>query len=63
MIEGLVSMRKYELNKPNVGAMHGRWGMNIIRQIRNTPPVDYEAMKEKAEQYEKAILELKKNGK
>ena len=63
MIGGTLAMRDYEFYKPNVGAMHGSWGNSIMETIKNTPPIDYAAMKAKADEYEKAILELKKNGK
>lgn len=42
--------------KPNMGALEGDWGRKIIEEILNSPPIDREDLKRRAEA---ALLENK----
>ena len=48
--------------KPNMAALKGKTGKNIMKKIRNTPPLDRELLKKKADMIEARILKNRENG-
>ena len=48
--------------KLNMAALKGKTGKNIMKKIRNTPPLDRELLKKKADMIEARILKNRENG-
>lgn len=48
--------------KPDVGALRGRVGMQIIQTIRNTPPSDLTLLHRESEAFKKGVMAAIKDG-
>ncbi len=57
-----VMVREAVYWKPNMAALKGNTGKNIMKKIRNTPPLDRELLKKKADIIEARILKNRENG-
>ena len=57
-----VMVREAVYWKPNMAALKGKTGKNIMKKIRNTPPLDRELLKKKADMIEARILKNRENG-
>ena len=67
-MEGVVYMfdtqrvREIRYIKPNMGALRGRIGREILETIRNTPKPDLTELNRQADEVETRILAARQNG-
>lgn len=62
-MEGVTTMRRDTYAIPNMGALKGRMGREIVEIIRNTPTPDRTSLAAEAEKIKLRILAAKRDGK
>lgn len=62
-MEGVKTMKRDAYVIPNMGALKGRMGREIVEIIKNTPTPDRTALNAEAEKIKLRILAAKRNGK
>lgn len=62
MSGGDIMAREIIYSKPNMAALRGKTGKRILKKIRNTPALDREQLKRKADAIEARILANRANG-
>ena len=48
--------------KPNMAALEGELGRSIMQHVRNTPPLDYEALAKRSKEVSDRMRKVKEDG-